>query len=438
MRRVAVHFWPADQNAPAYAAWTAASSRVRARSAGCGRRARAARACRERAALLAHAVPTGTEPVNEIARTRGSVDGARHADLGAAADHDVEHARWKLGFVGALRASAVRSAARPGRASAPRCCRTRARAPAFQAGIAAGKFHGVISPTTPSGRRRVYTGRRSPNARTSRPSGRQPSPAKNRKIAAARGRLQAATRAGACPSRASCPARSPRRALRSPPRRGEERASRAAGNAARYRARADSRLDRGGDVLGAGARETRPRPPDGRQGLRRSYVRPPALALHRPAMKFLASSTVVVSDIGAALLSFVRLRSLSHRAAQNDDTRDADLNHVPRRQPDIVGRHDARCGSGTTPSPPTARPRRRRSSHAADMSGSAPSMPRPETSVAVTADRHRLAVAAWRPTEAEIADIPFTEAKRAQESLRVLVRPSEPLLAPLGVGISIP
>jgi len=27
----------------------------------------------------------------------------------------------------------------------------------FQSGIAAGKFHGVIRPTTPSGRRKVYT-----------------------------------------------------------------------------------------------------------------------------------------------------------------------------------------------------------------------------------------------------------------------------------------
>ena len=73
MRRVAVHFWPADQNAPAYAAST------RAVEIGVGhhdQRVVAAEleldALAELRRLVAHPGPVATEPVNEIARTRGS------------------------------------------------------------------------------------------------------------------------------------------------------------------------------------------------------------------------------------------------------------------------------------------------------------------------------------------------------------------------------
>ena len=72
MRRVAVHFCPADQNAPAYDASTARSSSAAAvtmsglcpPSSSCTRQSRAVASSRTER-------PTGTEPVNEIARTPG-------------------------------------------------------------------------------------------------------------------------------------------------------------------------------------------------------------------------------------------------------------------------------------------------------------------------------------------------------------------------------
>ncbi len=72
MRRVAVHFCPADQNAPAYAASTARSSSASAStikglwppSSSWTRQSRAVASSRT-------ARPTGTDPVNEIARTCG-------------------------------------------------------------------------------------------------------------------------------------------------------------------------------------------------------------------------------------------------------------------------------------------------------------------------------------------------------------------------------
>ena len=73
MRRVAVHFWPADQNAPAYAASTA---RPRSASAitisGLWPPSSSWTRLPSFVASSRTEWPVATEPVNEIARTRGS------------------------------------------------------------------------------------------------------------------------------------------------------------------------------------------------------------------------------------------------------------------------------------------------------------------------------------------------------------------------------
>ena len=67
------------------------------RSAGCGRRARAGRACPPSSPRRARRGPVATEPVNEIARTRGSRD-ERSADRRAAAGQHVQDAGRQLGL----------------------------------------------------------------------------------------------------------------------------------------------------------------------------------------------------------------------------------------------------------------------------------------------------------------------------------------------------
>ncbi len=70
MRRVAVHFCPADQNAPAYEASTARSSSALAETTSgfCPPSSSWVRQSRAVASSLT-AFPTSTEPVKEIART---------------------------------------------------------------------------------------------------------------------------------------------------------------------------------------------------------------------------------------------------------------------------------------------------------------------------------------------------------------------------------
>jgi hypothetical protein len=68
-----VHFWPADQKAPAYAASTAASSFASARTiSGLWPPSSSWTRLPSFVASSRTDWPTGTEPVNEIARTRGS------------------------------------------------------------------------------------------------------------------------------------------------------------------------------------------------------------------------------------------------------------------------------------------------------------------------------------------------------------------------------
>ena len=93
------------------------------------------------------ASPTGTDPVNEIAATRGSVTSASPATAPRP---------WTMLSTPAGRPASVRAVARcqveTGVSSDG--LRTTALAltsagASFQAGMAIGKFHGVISPTTP-------------------------------------------------------------------------------------------------------------------------------------------------------------------------------------------------------------------------------------------------------------------------------------------------
>ena len=66
----------------------------------------------------------------------------------------------------------------------------------FQTGIAAGKFHGVISPTTPSGRRIVQSRWFVTDGSKTSPTGLCASPAEKRRIAAVRAASPRASRKG--------------------------------------------------------------------------------------------------------------------------------------------------------------------------------------------------------------------------------------------------
>ena len=66
----------------------------------------------------------------------------------------------------------------------------------FQAGIAAGKFQGVISPTTPSARRSVYRRWFGTDGSKTSPIERKASPALKRRIAAVRAASMRASRSG--------------------------------------------------------------------------------------------------------------------------------------------------------------------------------------------------------------------------------------------------
>ena len=69
----------------------------------------------------------------------------------AFADDEVEHARRRARLDQNLRRARGRSPVSASPASARPCCRRRGQGALFHAGIAIGKFHGVISPKTPTG-----------------------------------------------------------------------------------------------------------------------------------------------------------------------------------------------------------------------------------------------------------------------------------------------
>ena len=87
----------------------------------------------------------------------------------------------------------------------------------FHAGIAIGKFHGVMIPTTPSGSRSTSTSTPGRTLRMCSPATRSASPAKNRKICDARWTSPIASARGLPSSRASCSPSSSARAASSSP-----------------------------------------------------------------------------------------------------------------------------------------------------------------------------------------------------------------------------
>jgi hypothetical protein len=97
--------------------------------------------------------PTATDPVNDTARTSGEATTAAPA----AGPRPITTLTTPGGSPAAVRQRAkciALSGASSEGLSTTVLPAARAGA-AFQAGIATGKFHGVISPTTPSGRRSV-------------------------------------------------------------------------------------------------------------------------------------------------------------------------------------------------------------------------------------------------------------------------------------------
>jgi hypothetical protein len=154
----------------------------------------------------------------------------------------------------------------------------------FHAGIATGKFQGVMSPTTPTGLRWVYTWPAVRDWPYTSPLGNHPSAAKYRSVVSSRAASPRASRSGLPVSRVISSAMSSARsrassaaarstADRSAPRRADQagKADRAASAAASTSARPES---------GKG-----PRSSDGAAGFGRSYVRPLVADTHSPAIR---------------------------------------------------------------------------------------------------------------------------------------------------------
>ena len=295
MRRVAVHFWPADQNAPAYAACTAASSFASSATiSGLWPPSSSWTRLPSDAARSRTPWPTGTEPVNEIAGHPRVVH-ERLADLAAAADHDVEHALGKLGLL--ERASEMQSgqrrvlrelqhhrvAVRERRRQLPRRDRRR-------------EVPRRDQPDDPE---------RSPARVHARPGRRLLEHLTHRAPALAREEPEDLRRAGRLHAR--LPQRLAHLAghvLRDVlhacfDRLGgadQDRASLCRGQRRPLRERSDAAAT-AESTSSAPELGNSPTTSDGRHGLCRSYVRPPALAVHRPATKLAAPGAIVVSAI---------------------------------------------------------------------------------------------------------------------------------------------
>ena len=213
IRRVAVHFWPADQNAPANAASAARSSSASGKttnglwppSSSCTRQFRAV-------ASLRTAWPTGTDPVKEIARTSG-FDDELGPDRRTCAGEHVQYAGRQAGLCEGLRdveAGAGRLVSELEHDGVPideRGCE-----------LPDGDRDREVPRRDQARRRRpVGAGCRAsdwrPTARTPRPQGGTPRRRHNAGSSPP-ARPPCAPRAAACPSRPSCPARSARPASR--------------------------------------------------------------------------------------------------------------------------------------------------------------------------------------------------------------------------------
>ena len=99
----------------------------------------------------------GRHRAGEAERRDVGVVDQRLADDRAAAHHQVEHAGGQPGARQDVGERPGAAGHEVGRLATPRCCRRRAPGAIFHAGIAIGKFHGVIRPTTPSGSRVTST-----------------------------------------------------------------------------------------------------------------------------------------------------------------------------------------------------------------------------------------------------------------------------------------
>lgn len=95
--------------------------------------------------------PVATEPVKLIALTRLSSSSTRPI-FGAAAHHQVEHSRWPARAVQDVGDGPGAAGTRSAGLSTTTLPQARAGV-IFQAGIAMGKFQGVIRLTTPTGSR---------------------------------------------------------------------------------------------------------------------------------------------------------------------------------------------------------------------------------------------------------------------------------------------
>ncbi len=173
-RDVAVQRCPVEPNA-ALRTMPAASSRFASAStmvgflppiSSCTRTCRAPHA----AATLA---PVASEPVNEMARMPGCSTTAAPASPAPCT-----RLRTPPGRPASCRASARRTAQSGASSDGLRTTALPAimAGQAFQAGMATGKFQGVIAPTTPRGARSVWTNTRSRSEGTTRPNSREPSP----------------------------------------------------------------------------------------------------------------------------------------------------------------------------------------------------------------------------------------------------------------------
>ena len=94
--------------------------------------------------------PTSVEPVKPILRTSGCST-SRQPDDRALADDDVEHALGDPGLERQLAEPHRRQRRQLGGLEHHRVAAVASAGPTFQLAIWSGKFHGVISPTTPSG-----------------------------------------------------------------------------------------------------------------------------------------------------------------------------------------------------------------------------------------------------------------------------------------------
>ena len=136
----------------------------------------------------------------------------RLADHRAAAHDEIEHALGNAGAHDDLGQRMRRAGHEIGGLEHDACCRRQSAGAIFQAGIAIGKFHGAMMPTTPTASRVTSTSTPGRTLANFSPGMRSASPAKKSKICAARSTSPIASGSVLPSSRASSPPSSSRRA----------------------------------------------------------------------------------------------------------------------------------------------------------------------------------------------------------------------------------